>query len=306
MHACLRMFLAAAFLALGSASVSAQSFPAWGGPGDAQVSDLCGQQQYFITGFKFRSGAWLDQVQIVCQRHNVDGTVDPARITPTPARGGGGGAPGEIYCPPNQIVTRIDPALTPERQIRGFTFNCGSYVPGKQVQQGETWQVGAFYNSHKDDTRAQLCEVFDYNAGLGMHINFGKHVNGVGLVCNKVVRSGDKPPVGLGLPPPGGSASGPWLAIAANDKGIWGFAKGQGSEQQARTNALAGCGPRSNGCSVKAAVQAKCFAYAEFKTGGYWYGIGYSSDVGNASRIAKEICGGKPAVRACTVVKSTC
>jgi hypothetical protein len=163
---------AAAFLVLGSATVSAQSFPAWGGPGDAQVPDLCGQQQYFITGFKFRSGSWLDQLEIVCQRHNLDGKVDAARITPNPPRGGEGGGPNETYCPANQVVTRIDPALTSGREIRGFTFTCGSFVPGGPVQQSQTFQVGAFYNSHTDELRAQLCDTFDYNAALGMHINF--------------------------------------------------------------------------------------------------------------------------------------
>ena len=299
-------FLLCALLCLGTEGALAQSYPAWGGSGDANAADLCGQQQYFITGFRFRSGAWLDQLQIVCQHPNPNGTVDSARITPNPPRGGGGGGPSQIFCPPNQVVTRIDPALTPQRQIRGFSFNCGSFLPGQPVQQGETFQVGAFYNSHTDDLRTNLCETFDYNGALGMNINFGRHVNGLGLICNKVVRAGDPPPVGIGTPPPGGTASGPWIAIAANDRGIWGYAIRQGTERQARVNALAGCGSSSAGCSVKAAAKTKCFAYAENRDGGYWYGIGVYSDEPNAVRVAMEGCSGKPAVRVCKLVKSSC
>ena len=306
MRVCLVVILCVALLGFEPAPASAQSFPAWGGSGDAQNSDLCGQAQFFITGFKFRSGLWLDQLQIVCQWHHLDGTVDPARITPNPARGGGGGGPNEIYCPPNQVVTRIDPALTRERQIRGFTFNCGSFLPGHPVSTGQTYQVGAPYNSHTDDLRAQLCDTFNFNAALGMHINSGRYVNGLGLVCNKVDRTGDQPPAGLGTPPPGGTAQGPWVAVAANGNGVWGYAIHQATEQQARTNSVAGCGPSTAGCTVKAIAQAQCFAYAEDRSGGYWYGIGIYSDESNAIRVALEGCGGKPSVRACKVVKSSC
>jgi hypothetical protein len=299
MRVCRGMFFAAAFVGLGSAGVSAQSFPAWGGPGDAHTADLCGQQQYFITGFKFRSGLWLDQLQIVCQRHNPDGTVDANRITPNPPRGGGGGGPGEIYCPPNQVVTRIDPALTPQRQIRGFTFNCGGFLPGRPVLQSQTFFVGAHYNSHTDDLRADLCEVFDFNAALGMNINFGKHVNGLGPICNKVVRAGDKPPVGIGVPPP--PPGGFFAAVAMDGKGHWGASIQK--DDTAPADALHRCG---SGCKVVMQGPGRCVAVAQSKSGGYWIGYAHGDNKDEVQRIALKGCTDRAPPGSCRVEHVNC
>jgi hypothetical protein len=76
--------------------------PTVGGTGGGAFSDSC-PVGYVGTGLNVRSGDWVDQVQLICRKLNLDGTLGATATTP--ARGGSGGGPSSGSCANNQIMT---------------------------------------------------------------------------------------------------------------------------------------------------------------------------------------------------------
>jgi len=76
--------------------------PTVGGTGGGAFSDSC-PVGYVGTGLNVHAGDWVDQIQLICRKLNLDGTL--GATTTTPARGTPGGVPYSASCSSNQIMT---------------------------------------------------------------------------------------------------------------------------------------------------------------------------------------------------------
>src|SRR5689334_7370644 len=90
-----------ALLSFSTIPAYADNFDPAGGSGDRQDPDSCPDNSY-LAGARYRSGNWLDQIQIACVRMAKDGTTGTP-FFPTSSRGGNGGDSGEATCPSNQV-----------------------------------------------------------------------------------------------------------------------------------------------------------------------------------------------------------
>lgn len=160
---------------LAQTPAQAVSFPPFGAGGDAAFSDVCPGGQYMI-GVRVRSGLWLDQMAIICA---VPSGVGPHYVGP--ARGGNGGGPGERTCPPGQLINNMNFTLTKgNRQVVKFSFNCSSPNGASR----SLFNIGGSYTSNNPFPPGQSCPKGE--GATGMAGRFGKDVNAVGLICNKL------------------------------------------------------------------------------------------------------------------------
>lgn len=72
-----------------------------GGGGEGSYDISCGAGNVPV-GIFGRSGAWLDNLGLLCARVLEDGSLSPT--FETESAGGDGGSPGEATCPPDQVV----------------------------------------------------------------------------------------------------------------------------------------------------------------------------------------------------------
>lgn len=188
--AAFRTVLVLALLALFGSSMpgSARSaFGVYGGKGDAEVPDECPAGSYF-TGIVGNTGAWIDQISVICSKAPGDGSVSGGKSLPS--RGGAGGGFKSVLCGKNEIIDAIDAQRTPGYQILAVSFWCRNV----QTQQRRPLFFGG------NGTFAKWGPTQQCPAGelaTGMTIRFGKHVNAVGLICNTYTAKAAPPP-----PPP--------------------------------------------------------------------------------------------------------
>jgi hypothetical protein len=97
---------------------------------------------------------------------------------------------------------------------------------------------------------------------------------------------------------------GNWGALAADDKGAWGYALKYATEAQATDAARKFCGNAR--CTVKVAGPVACYAYFESRTRGYWYGLSLDSSLATAVRVARGGCEKGAPAGTCKLVKSNC
>jgi Domain of unknown function (DUF4189) len=95
-----------------------------------------------------------------------------------------------------------------------------------------------------------------------------------------------------------------WISVAANGRGYWGYGYNKRNADSAKWAAMNGC--NSNGCKTVFTARTKCFAYAESRQGGYWYGTGYGSNGNDAGNIARSGCAGGAPQDTCKLVTLMC
>jgi hypothetical protein len=103
-----------------------------------------------------------------------------------------------------------------------------------------------------------------------------------------------------------GGASGPWSAVAANQKGVWGYAVGRPDQAKARADAVNGCGSGASSCTDVSAAQVPCIAYAESRQGGYWFGVGMGATTAAVTDVAMRGCSSGAPAGSCKLVKAVC
>jgi hypothetical protein len=175
--------LAVAFLAALaplSSQAGATEFPADGYRGAAQRAALCADGSYLV-GFKGRAGAWIDQIQPLCAPMLEGGRVGNRKRLA--AYGGkGGDTTFERYCPKDEIInaTQVE-LLTVERTVFQVRFSCFSVRTGRVNPEffAARPDKNGFHRGYR------LCPSGELAAG--MKINYGRHVNGLGLICKEVV-----------------------------------------------------------------------------------------------------------------------
>jgi hypothetical protein len=79
-----------------------QLLPVYGGSGGTAFSRNCGDNRV-LTGLRFRSGAVIDAVGLLCRPLNADGSLGSETTVGTLA-GGGGGTSGVVRCVNNTVV----------------------------------------------------------------------------------------------------------------------------------------------------------------------------------------------------------
>lgn len=72
----------------------------------------------------------------------------------------------------------------------------------------------------------------------------------------------------------------------------------------ARAAAIKGCG--DGRCKVAVAGKARCYAYFESRSGGYWYGLALHTNLHTAVSVARGGCTGGAPAGTCKRVKSKC
>jgi hypothetical protein len=146
----------------------------YGGSGDAGVVDECSARR-FLVGVRVRVGAWMDQIQIICQ---LRGTF-LSTSSPTPPRGGTGGGPVTLQCPSGTWVVGAHWYITAGRQVLSLELTCANLQRGSEriIRVNGSGRSPGYHYS-----RANSCPIGE--AGTGFTIRFGRHVNALGLVCD--------------------------------------------------------------------------------------------------------------------------
>jgi len=172
--------------------VAAKDYPPVGASGNDSKRDKCKPGQYLV-GVKVKSGAWVDQMYIICSTVRDGATFGTDYGTP---RGGtGGGPPIETYCAPDEIIRGMGLIMTAgNRQVQMFQFNCVNM----KTSQRHNLDAGA--KSTVFPSINQPCPAGE--AAVGIEVRFGQHVNAAGLLCDK------EPAVNVAGGPAGGSSGG--------------------------------------------------------------------------------------------------
>ncbi|WP_162918636.1 CAP domain-containing protein [Taklimakanibacter deserti] len=165
---------------------AALEFAPVGASGDAGFRDVCPTGHY-LTGASARTGAWVDQIAILCSPPvNPDGSIGYGPPPPGPKRGGEGGSPLTKTCASNEIVHGMGLLHTEaNRQVRLIAFYCG-LTTGTATHNIEIGNAPFF------PTVYQICPAGE--AATGIQGRFGLHVNALGLICGPLPSAGAPPP----------------------------------------------------------------------------------------------------------------
>jgi hypothetical protein len=160
-------------------------FPAIGGSGDSQVADRCPAGMWLV-GLKGRGGLWIDRVQIACSRLSADGMTAQGALWYGPARGGNGGAPQEYRCPVSAAAYVAAPTMTPDnRQVKFVEVRCWHLKENRLY--GNFWfnsgPASAGGRTSAKEPPPMTCPPGELANGFA--INFGMHVNALGLLCRR-------------------------------------------------------------------------------------------------------------------------
>jgi hypothetical protein len=156
----------------------AKIFPPIGDHGDVQLKqpDLCPTKN-FLIGLRVRVGDWMDQLALICGQLDSNGSVTGHAVG-QPRGGVGGAAPVDMTCGANEIMTGVAFLFTPEnRQVRLLSFHC---VPMKAGSAANDLIIGNKTHGPPTQTR-QDCPPDE--AINGLMVNYGQHVNAVGIAC---------------------------------------------------------------------------------------------------------------------------
>lgn len=166
-------------LALGpDPAFAGKVFDAFGGSGDRSGRPECDKGKYLV-GVSIRTGLWWDQMRIVCAPARAGGALGPGEKAGLEYGGRGGGSPREYVCPEKTVMNGVYVILTKERQVAWVYLYC-SPDPLKDLRAEQVDTAGSRFAEGKRSK--QMCPVGE--AAKGFRVNYGKHVNALGLVCD--------------------------------------------------------------------------------------------------------------------------
>jgi hypothetical protein len=189
-----RLFIAL-LLGLGlttPASADKAVFTYYGARGDAGAQDECAKPNAVFVGVVGRRGAWVDQISVVCGMLSPEGWVSGQASLASRGGNGGGEAPSAL-CNPDELVTGITPYRTKGSQIAAVSITCMNF------RNNRTHTIGFGASSYYNAGPSMKCA--SGSVGIGMTIRYGKHVNGLGLVCNDSRTVTTTPPAPVVTPP---------------------------------------------------------------------------------------------------------
>lgn len=178
------------------AQARGKEFAPVGAKGDGPYTARC--RSGYLIGLKVRSGAWIDQLTIICAEVSANGSLGPQRMG-EPHGGGGGGDNPPKTCRPGEIVFAMGFLHTAgNRQVERFVFYCRpttSNVPKRP----DGFEIGNAQRPVFADP-VQFCPQGE--AAVGIQGHKGRHINSAGLLCGKfnVVQPGAGTGTGPGSP----------------------------------------------------------------------------------------------------------
>ena len=162
-------------------------WPVFGANGDVGATPQCGPGKVLV-GFSGRAGLWIDQIGIVCadlQSNNMPGRHLPV----SEFFGGDGGGPTSGSCPPNTRISDAQIYVTADfKKVHSIVLDCID-ANGKITETGFGSRSNDAASSHTGASgiKRQLCPQEQFT---GITVRYGKHVNGVGFICNAVNPAG--------------------------------------------------------------------------------------------------------------------
>ncbi len=150
----------------------------YGARGDRHDVDGCEAPGY-IVGFAVKWGAWFDKIGIICSFANETGTALIGGTKIIALRGGDGGGPLTQYtCPANSIVKQASIwANEAAKQVESIELDCTSLAGGGDIH----IRVGGVADVDGNHVDWQDCPTGE--AAWAMDVNYGNHVNAVGIRC---------------------------------------------------------------------------------------------------------------------------
>lgn len=171
-------------VALAESAAARTEFPIYGAQGDKGATDEFPAGS-FLVGLVGAAGSWVDQITVVCGQQRSDGSISGS--TRLVSRGGSGGSLQTALCGTNEVVTEISLQRTKNCQIAAIFMKCTN-VRTLSTQPKPFGAVG--------EVASPLYSCKSGELGSGLNIRYGKHVNGIGLIC------GDCRPVAAPSPSP--------------------------------------------------------------------------------------------------------
>ena len=176
------------------AQAKGKEFPPVGAGGDGPFTARCSSG--FLIGLKVRSGAWIDQLTIICADVSPDGSLGPQRMG-QPHGGGGGGDNPPKTCRSGEIIFAMGFLHTAgNRQVERFGFRCRP-TTSEAPARPDGFEIGNPKRSVFVDP-SQSCPRGE--AAVGIQGNKGRHINAAGLLCGKL--DVGQPGTGAGTPGP--------------------------------------------------------------------------------------------------------
>ena len=170
---------------LASQAQARRVWPPYGDRGDVRTSQECPDNQV-LEGFTGRTGAWIDQIQLVCAPLMPNGLTG----SPMPAGdrfGGVGGGSQTQTCPLGSRMYNATIVLGRDsKMVVAVDFNCVdlaghfttiwfrgslSHCPNGVLDFGCTFP-----------RVLQTCPNEDFR---GINVNYGNDVNGLGFICDR-------------------------------------------------------------------------------------------------------------------------
>ena len=161
------------------ADLPPQRGPINGGSSGTSFSRSCAPGQV-VTGFRYRTGWWVDAIGLLCRPVKSDGTLGPETSVGAMA-GGGGGTSGNKSCPAGSVVAWVN--LMYGNFVNGVHFHCRIWVSSTKTFGPERVQLG-FGKSISDPYVQTRCESTKQPVH-GIAGRYGWYVDALGIVCDE-------------------------------------------------------------------------------------------------------------------------
>ena len=178
-----------------------------GGPGDRQDSDECPTGSYLV-GFSGRVASGVEQIRIVCAPLERRAGVGRSE---GPVRGGNAGDALAVNCQVRSAVFGIYALFTTGRQqVKRFNAFCRT-ADGQD--QSPVVVAGPDNENIDGTTDRQDCP--DSEIAIGVVINSGSQINGLALICDRIVNAATPSPSSGSNIAPRAMFGGKWRTVTS-------------------------------------------------------------------------------------------
>jgi hypothetical protein len=149
-----------------------------GGQGDIHNALVCADGTY-VKGFRGRVGDWIDRLTVICTKEPLKPGGHVGGSKSIGSFGGDGGNEVDPMLCQDALVGKMREFLTSDnRMVSRVTFTCRSPATGKDV---EVLRFGSIPGGTYEEQDCPPGEI-----ATGVEARWGKHVNAVALICNKI------------------------------------------------------------------------------------------------------------------------
>ena len=156
-----------------------QRGPIYGGSSGTSFSRNCAPGQV-VSGFRYRTGWWVDSIGLLCRPVNADGTLGSETSVGAMA-GGGGGTSGSTSCPAGSVVAQA--RFMYGNFVNGLHFHCRTWSATTRTFGTERVQLG-FGKTISDPYTRTDCENTKQPVH-GIAGRYGWYVDALGIVCDE-------------------------------------------------------------------------------------------------------------------------